>query len=57
MNQYTPVGENLPPELRRPLDQAAYETVVNLARKLNFQYAYIQEGETAKESFIPPFDI
>ena len=57
MNQYTPVGEHLPPELRRPLDQAAYETVVNLARKLNFQYAYIQEGETAKESFIPPFDI
>ncbi|MBQ7935836.1 MAG: radical SAM protein [Clostridia bacterium] len=55
MNQYTPVGEELPPELQQPLEKAAYETAVAYARKLNFKYAYIQEGETAKESFIPPF--
>lgn len=56
MNQYTPVGEHLPPLLQKPLEQAAYETVVTYARTLSFSYAYIQEGETAKESFIPPFE-
>lgn len=55
MNQYTPVGEDLPAELRQPLERSAYQTVVDYAAALNFKYAYIQEGETAKESFIPPF--
>ncbi len=55
MNQYTPMGEDLPEELRHPLPPAAYQTVVDYARALDFKYAYIQEGETAKESFIPPF--
>lgn len=55
MNQYTPVGEDLPEELRAPLPAAAYQTVVDYARSLGFQTVYIQEGETAKESFIPPF--
>ena len=57
MNQYTPMGEILPEELRHPLSPAAYQTVVDYARALEFKYAYIQEGETAKESFIPPFSI
>lgn len=56
MNQYTPVGTDLPKELAAPLPKAAYQTVVDYARSLNFKYAYIQEGETAKESFIPPFE-
>ncbi len=55
MNQYTPVGEDLPKELQKPLPAAAYQTVVDYARSLGFKTAYIQEGETAKESFIPPF--
>jgi len=55
MNQYTPVGQDLPPELQKPLSPAAYQTVVDYARKLNFKWAYIQQGQTAKESFIPPF--
>ncbi len=55
MNQYTPVGEHLPPELQQSLPAAAYQTVVDYARSLGFRNAYIQEGETAKESFIPPF--
>ncbi|MBQ6825022.1 MAG: radical SAM protein, partial [Clostridia bacterium] len=55
MNQYTPVGEGLPAELREPLPAAAYQTVVDYARGQNWKIAYIQEGETAKESFIPPF--
>lgn len=56
MNQYTPVGEDLPKELAAPLPKAAYQTVVDYARNLKFKYAYIQEGETAKESFIPDFE-
>lgn len=56
MNQYTPVGEGLPKELAAPLPKAAYQTVLDYARTLNFKYAYMQEGETAKESFIPPFE-
>lgn len=55
MNQYTPVGDGLPPELSAPLPKASYQTVVEYARRLNWKTAYIQEGETAKESFIPPF--
>lgn len=55
MNQYTPVGEALPEELRQPLPKAAYQTVVRYARSQGWKTAYIQEGETAKESFIPPF--
>ena len=56
MNQYTPVGDHLPQELLAPLPPASYQTVVDYAHKLGFKYAYMQEGETAKESFIPPFD-
>jgi putative pyruvate formate lyase activating enzyme len=55
MNQYTPVGEELPAELQNPLEESAYRTVVEYARKIHFRHAYIQHGETAKESFIPPF--
>ncbi len=55
MNQYTPIGADLPKELQQPLEDSAYQSVVRYARTLNFKYAYIQEGETAKESFIPPF--
>lgn len=57
MNQYTPVGDHLPIELQQPLEPYTYQTVVDFARGLNFKYAYIQEGGTAKESFIPPFEL
>lgn len=56
MNQYTPVGDGLPEELAAPLPPAAYQTVLDYARSLNFKFAYMQEGETAKESFIPDFE-
>ncbi len=55
MNQYTPVGASLPEELREPVSPAAYETVVEYARKRGFSHAFMQEGETARESFVPPF--
>jgi len=55
MNQYTPIGDQLPEELGAPLPPAAYKTVVDYARQLGFTKAFVQEGETAKESFVPPF--
>ncbi len=57
MNQYTPVSyfENHP-ELNRTLSQEEYDSVVDYALELGIENGFIQEGETASESFIPPFD-
>ncbi|MCF0134105.1 MAG: radical SAM protein [Blautia sp.] len=56
MNQYTPVRENIRfPELNRKVTRREYEKVLKRAYDLDFAYGYYQEGETAKESFIPPF--
>lgn len=57
MNQYTPVGE-FPdmPELERTVTKEEYEEVIDYAISLGVSQGYIQEGETAKESFIPIFD-
>lgn len=58
MNQYTPVA-NLSdfPELNRKITQEEYDTVVDYAISLGVENGFIQEGETAEESFIPPFDL
>lgn len=57
MNQYTPcVRGGLPDELRRRLTQEEYDEVVDYAVALGVENGFIQEGETADESFIPPFD-
>lgn len=57
MNQYTPLPqvENIP-ELNRPVSYEEYDRVVNFAIRLGIDNAFIQNGETAKESFIPAFD-
>lgn len=57
MNQYTPMGE-FPdmPELNQPVDRKEYEELTDYAVSLGVEQGYIQEGETAKESFIPLFD-
>ena len=56
MNQYTPLeGVELPREISRKLTRGEYKRVVNAACRMGITQAYIQEGETAKESFIPPF--
>ena len=60
MNQYTPMGrlscgENCR-ELLRRVTRREYEDVVDYALSLGIENAFIQEGETAKESFIPDFD-
>ena len=57
MNQYTPVGEiKTHPVLNRKVTKREYKKVVNYALSLGWENGFIQEGETAKESFIPGFD-
>lgn len=60
MNQYTPF-ERLKErddcrELCRKVTKREYETVIEYALSLGMENVFIQEGETAKESFIPEFD-
>ncbi len=59
LNQYTPIAKNLGafPELNRAITQAEYDEVVDYAIELGVENAFIQEGETAKESFIPDFSL
>lgn len=58
MNQYTP-SSNLEdhPELNRKITQKEYDTVVDYAISLGVENGFIQEGDTAEESFIPPFNL
>ena len=57
MNQYTPI-DNLDdfPELNRKVTKREYERVIDYMCNLGIENAFIQEGDTAKESFIPEFD-
>lgn len=57
MNQYTPVIiDNFFPELHRSITSKEYDEVVDYAISLGVENAFIQEGETFVESFIPAFD-
>lgn len=59
MNQYTPmegIVQNGYPELGRKITKREYDKVIDYAIELGIEQAFIQEGETAKESFIPAFD-
>lgn len=58
MNQYTPLPQNLSahPELNRRITDAEYNALIDYAIDLGIENAYIQEGETAAESFIPAFN-
>lgn len=58
MNQYTPVDtldKGRYPELARKVSKKDYDRLVDYAIELGVEQAFIQEGETAEESFIPPF--
>ncbi len=58
MNQYTPMKEFAEyPELNRKVTKREYEKVIQYALDLGVENAFIQEGETAQESFIPAFDL
>ena len=56
MNQYTPMPQMKEhPLLSRRVTEHEFETVVRYARQIGIENAWIQEGNTAKESFIPAF--
>jgi len=57
MNQYTPLEhvEQIQ-ELNRKVTEEEYEKLVDFAISIGVENGFIQEGETAKESFIPTFD-
>ncbi len=58
MNQYTPLKQvEKYPEINRKVSEYEYETLINYAISIGVKEAYVQEGETAEESFIPPFDL
>lgn len=58
MNQYTPVTESTTfPFLNNKVSDSEYDDIINYALDLGVINAYIQEGETSDESFIPPFDL
>ena len=57
MNQYTPVCDlSAFPELKRRITAREYERIVDYALDMGVENGFIQEGETAEESFIPEFD-
>lgn len=58
MNQFTPLADSaLPEELNRTVTHAEYEKILSFAERIGIEKGFYQEGDTAKESFIPPFDL
>ncbi len=60
MNQYTPLDTldaDAFPELNRKVTKREYDRLVDYAIDLGVECGYIQEGETAMKSFIPPFTL
>ncbi len=56
MSQYTPLEHvKKYPELDRKLNMEQYEAMVDYCAGLGITNAFIQDGEAAAESFIPPF--
>lgn len=58
MNQYTPLPHVASyPEINRRVTESEYDEVVDYAVEIGVENGFIQEGETAEESFIPEFDM
>lgn len=58
MSQYTPCTDlSAFPEIDRKTTQAEYDRVVDYAVDIGVENGFIQDGEAASESFIPPFDL
>lgn len=58
MAQYTPCGKvEAFPELQRKITEREYDKVVSFAHEQGFENAFVQLRESAKENFIPPFDL
>lgn len=56
MNQFTPVNTCIYSNLNRKLTDEEYDDVIKYALSLGVTNAFIQEGETADDSFIPDFN-
>lgn len=58
MSQYTPCGKSKDyPIINRRITKREYMTVLNHMDQLGFENAYVQELSSAKEEYIPPFDL
>ena len=58
MNQYTPMcGDPRFPELSRTVSNEEYNEAIDFACDIGIENAFVQEGGTVGESFIPPFDL
>ena len=57
MNQYTPIKKHEYENLNRTVTDYEYKSLVEYAMHLGIKNAFIQQGGTAKESFIPEFDL
>ena len=57
MSQYTPMPQMADhPDLSRKITRREYDRVVSEALRLDLSNVFIQEGDVAKDSFIPPFE-
>ena len=56
MSQFTPIALKDYPEINRTVTRREYERLVNYALEIGITNAFIQEGDVAKDSFIPAFD-
>ena len=57
MNQYTPIiNSKRYPNLNRKVTDKEYDEVIKYALSIGVENAFIQEGDTQEESFIPKFD-
>lgn len=56
MSQFTPSALKDYPEINRTVTRREYERLVDYALKIGITNAFIQEGDVAKDSFIPAFD-
>lgn len=57
LSQFTPLaGLEEYPEINRNVTEEEYEEVVDFAIEIGVENGFIQEGDVAKESFIPEFD-
>lgn len=56
MSQFTPIALKDYPEIKRTVTRREYERLIDYALKIGITNAFIQEGDVAKDSFIPAFD-
>ena len=56
MSQFTPIALKDYPEINRTVTRREYERLVDYALEIGITIAFIQEGDVAKDSFIPAFD-